>query len=223
MAVWRPAGCALAVLVVPLGVEAQATGTPSFMAPPPPQFVSSVGFFGTNGNRGNGFAFEAEYRFVPRSRRFDFGLRAGVADAANVRGSIVLAGLDARYSIYHETMAFPLDAAVTAGYGTRFGRGTRISLAPVGVTFGRRLTPPSGALLVTTYMHPKVFYISGAGDDRVGFNMGVGLNLLFARGFEFRIGGSAGDFGGFGIGFILFRPFPPQTPEVSGGGAGRGR
>jgi hypothetical protein len=199
-------------------VAAQTTGTPSFMAPPPPMFVSSVGIYGTNGNQGRGYGFEAEYRFVPRSRRFDFGFRAGVAhDTAN-GGTAKLAGIDGRYAFFHESAEFPVDAALTGGVGVRFHLHDNVTLVPVGVTVGRRLTPPSGGVLVTTYMHPKVYYIGGSPSKTIGFNMGVGLNVLFTRGFELRIGGAVGDYGGFGLGFILFRPFPPEAPEVSGGG-----
>jgi hypothetical protein len=205
-----------ALLGVPITAGAQTTGTPAFMAPPPPQFVSSIGLFGTNGNRGRGAGLEAEYRFVPRSRRFDFGFRAGIGADTLGHGTAKLVGVDGRYSFFHESPEFPVDAALTAGIGFRLRPEADLALIPIGATFGRRLTPPSGAVLVTTYMHPKVFFASESSKRSVGFNMGVGVNLLFTRGYEFRIGGSVGDYGGFGIGFILFRPFPPEAPEVSG-------
>jgi hypothetical protein len=165
-------------------------------------------------------AGELEYRFIPRSRRFDFGIRGGIAaDTGSGGGALKLLGIDTRYSFFHETPEFPVDAALTLGVGARWDSQTDQKLIPLGVTFGRHLTPPSGGVLVTTYMHPKVFYITGDGKDTVAFNMSVGFNVLFARGFEIRFGGSAGRFGGVGLGLILYRPFPPKAPEVSGGGA----
>jgi hypothetical protein len=212
-------GIGLWLVIGATSAAAQTTGTPSFMAPPPPLFVSSLGLYTSYGNRGNGLAFELEYRFIPRTRRFDFGIRAGVAADTGSNGyALKLLGVDTRYSFFHETDEFPVDAALTLGLGARWDSKTDQKLIPIGVTLGRHLTPPSGGVLVTTYMHPRLYYVTGDAKDAVVFNMGVGINVLFARGFEIRFGGTAGRFGGVGLGLNLYRPFPPKAPEVSGGG-----
>ncbi len=216
---WRWRGGSLWLLTGATAAAAQTTGTPSSLAPPPLQFVNSLGLYGSAGNRGAGLAIEGEYRFVPGSRRFDFGVRAGIASDSTSSSGLKLIGVDARYSFFHETPELPVDAALTAGIGARFGGNTDLKLVPVGVTLGRHLTPPSGGVLVTTYMHPKMVFVTGDKNDRFVFNISVGFNLLFARGVELRFGGTVGEFGGVGLGLRLFRPQAPEAPEVSGGGA----
>ena len=125
----------LALLAVAAGAAAaQETGTPIFKAPyrafETHEFGASL-----SDAEGASVALEGFYRYGKGAN--DFSVRAGFADSDG-SDTIFLIGGDFRTQVLSYSESFPLDGALTLGFGGIFGEGDDVFLLPVGLSLGRR-------------------------------------------------------------------------------------
>jgi hypothetical protein len=181
---------------------AQTTGTPIYKAPYRVFENSEFGASLSDPGEGVDFAFEGFYRFA--QARNDFGLRAGIADAAG-DDSIFLLGGDFRTQVVTYSESFPLDGAITLGLGGAFGEGDDVFLLPVGISLGRRFDVEGSSTTFTPYLHPNVVPIFGGEDDGVDFTLGLGVDIRFGDRWSARASGGLGDIEGVGISVAYLR------------------
>src|SRR4051812_1019005 len=135
---------ALALLAGAAGTSvAQETGTPIFKAPY--RAFTSHEFGGSFSDPGENvsFALEGFYRYARGQN--DFSLRGGFEDLSdNVNGvdveggTRILLGGDFRTQVLSYSESFPLDGALTLGFGANVGDGDDAYYIPVGISLGRR-------------------------------------------------------------------------------------
>ncbi len=199
----RPNGWALAAALALAAAPAagQTTGTPVFTAPERAYRNNEIAF--ALSDPGAGFALETLYHVGRGS--YDFGFRAGLADASGPgSGTRLLGGVDFRTRIFEQTEEFPLDGALTLGLGVNVGDGIALGYLPVGVSLGRRLQPEGSRISVLPYLHPVL--VPTFGDvSEVLFAIGVGVDVRFSPRVEARLSGALGDYEGIGFGVAFLR------------------
>ena len=82
-------------------------------------------------------AIEGEYRRFHKT--FDWGIQGGYMDADGSGDNLGAFGIDARAVLAKHSEDFPLDAAVTGGFGVLFSGGNTGFLIPLGVSLGRQI------------------------------------------------------------------------------------
>lgn len=197
----RLCGGLLVTLLVALAVSdsaAQETGTPIFKAPyrvfTNHEFGASLSDPGSSAD----FALEGFYGFGRNNN--DFGLRAGFADGADSLETRFLLGGDFRTRIInYSDGGFPLDGALTVGFGTNLGDGPDLFFLPVGLTFGRRFELEGSNTSFTPYAHPIMIPTFGSGDDQINFALGLGVDVRFSNSWAVRASGGLGDLEGVGV------------------------
>lgn len=182
---------------------AQETGTPIFKAPyrafESHEFGASLSDPGT----GIGFALEGFYRFG--KDRNDFSVRGGFADADG-DDTIFLIGGDFRTQVVSYSESFPLDGALTLGFGGLFGEGDDVFLLPVGISLGRRFDVEGSSTTFVPYVHPNIIPVFGGGDnDDVQFTLGLGVDIRFSERWAVRASGGLGDIEGVGVSVAYVR------------------
>lgn len=200
----------LAVLVMALGgtsvASAQTLGLPVFQSPYRAFKQNELGATFSDPGDGISWALEGQYRRADRRGRFDWGLRLAYADPEGKGGDGIFGiGADVRAPIARHTQDFPLDAAVTAGFGALFSNGNSGFLVPLGVTLGRQVMLENSSISFVPYVHPVLAPAFGDLFDDVQFGLGLGVDINLSRTWDARIGGSVGDLDGFGIGFAWHR------------------
>ncbi|MBM4186901.1 MAG: hypothetical protein FJ206_06245 [Gemmatimonadetes bacterium] len=183
-----------------LDLAAQSTGTPTFLAPYRP--FNRVEFGAQVSDPGQGFALEGFYRFA--NKRYDFGFRAGFADADGAE-TIFLAGVDFRTRIVDHSLDFPLDGALTVGLGGQFGNGASVASVPIGISLGRLVELEDSSVQFVPYLHPILAPVFGDAPSGLDFRLGLGVDVRFNRRFELRVAGALGDAEGVSIGFSILR------------------
>lgn len=194
---------ALSVLVVASPASSQTTGTPVFLSPY--RAFERVEFGGSLSDPGRGFALEGFYRFG--APRYDFGFRAGFADADN-RETVFLAGVDFRTRVVDNTEDFPLDGALTIGIGAAFGDDATVARVPIGISLGRRVLLEDSDIQFVPYFHPVIIPVlgdRGADDADIDFALGLGVDIRLSRRFDIRVSGALGDIDGLAISFAFLR------------------
>ena len=193
----------LALLVLLLGagsLAAQETGTPVFKAP---YRAFENWEFGANfSDPGTAsYAIEAFYSFGRDEN--DFGIRGGYVDYDE--GTATALGADFRRRIIHASEKFPLDGAITLGFGTQLGNNRYDSyFVPVGISLGRRIDLENSKTSFIPYFQPVIVptFYSGdtAPDGGVDFALGLGVDIRFGGRLDIRVSGGIGDIDGVAIG-----------------------
>ena len=194
---------ALALLAIPVvPAVGQETGTPVFRAPYRAFDRHEFGASMSDPGEGAGLALEGSYRFGKNAN--DFGIRAGVADSDADDNTFVIGG-DFRTQVVQYSESFPLDGALTIGFGGRFGTDQEdIYLLPVGISLGRRFEVEGSTTTFVPYVHPNLVPIFGGGDD-LGFTLGLGVDVRFGEQWAIRASGGLGDIEGVGISAAYLR------------------
>lgn len=190
------------ILIVAADLAAQSTATPVFLAPY--RAFQRIEYGASLSDPGSGIAVEGFYRFG--SKKYDIGFRGGFADTDPGRTQF-LAGVDFRTRVIDQSDDFPLDGAVTAGIGGRFGDGESQAYIPVGLSLGRRVELENSTVEFTPYFHPVLAPTFGDGsyDSGLLFGLGLGVDFSFNKKFELRVSGALGDYNGIGISFAMLR------------------
>lgn len=202
----RLCGGLLAVALVGFGggnLAAQETGTPIFKAPyrafNSHEFGASLSDPGTAVD----FALEGFYSYGRDAN--DFSLRGGFADGAGDLSTRVLLGGSFRARVLNYSESFPLDGALTVGFGTQLGDGPDLFFLPVGVSLGRRFELEGSRTTFTPYAHPVIVPTFGGGDDDVNFALGLGVDVRFSDSWSVRASGGLGDIDGVGVSLTYVR------------------
>jgi hypothetical protein len=190
----------LAGSVVP--VSAQETFTPVFRAPY--RAFENHEFGGSLSDpEGADVALEGFYGFGRNQN--DFGIRAGFADADG-SDTIFLIGGDFRTQVLTYSESFPLDGALTLGFGGIFGEGDDVFLLPLGLSLGRRFDVEGSSTTFVPYVHPNIIPTFGGGsDDDIQFTLGLGVDVRFSDRWAVRASGGLGDVEGVGISLAYIR------------------
>jgi len=141
-----------------------------------------------------------------RAPQWNFGLRAGIADAHDADVGVLL-GLDFEGSITRATNEFPLDVDWVTGAGIGVSDGAAVSI-PLGLIVGHTFRA-EGALF-TPYVSPRVvldLLFGGEGEDNsdadLDLAVDLGLDLRLSTDFMIRFGGTLGDREGVAIGVVF--------------------
>lgn len=190
------------MLIVAADLTAQSTATPVFLAPY--RALQRVEYDASLSDPGSGIAVEGFYRFG--SRKYDIGFRGGFPDTDLGRTQF-LAGVDFRTQVIDHSDDFPLDGAITAGIGGRFGDGESQAYIPLGLSLGRRVELEDSNVEFTPYFHPVLAPTFGDGtcDSRLLFGLGLGVDVSFNEKSDVRVSGALGDYNRTGISFAILR------------------
>ncbi len=179
---------------------AQETGTPVFKAPYR-SFESWEMGASLSDPKGASYAIEGFYSFG--SGPNDFGIRAGYVDQGP-QGAVAV-GVDFRRRIIHASEKFPLDGALTVGFGTQLASGAYDRFfVPIGISLGRRIDLENSKTSFVPYFQPVIvptFYGGdNAPDGGVDFALGLGVDIKFGGRIDLRVSGGIGDIDGVAIG-----------------------
>jgi hypothetical protein len=182
---------------------AQETGTPLFKAPyrafTTHEFGASLSDPGSYAD----FALEGFYGYGSGTN--DFGIRGGFADGQGGNDTRILLGGDFRTRVVSYSESFPLDGALTVGFGTQLGDGPDLFFVPVGVSLGRRFEMEGSNTTFTPYAHPVIIPTFGSGNDDVNFALGLGVDIRFSEQWAVRASGGLGDIDGVGVSLVYVR------------------
>jgi opacity protein-like surface antigen len=183
--------------------SAQETATPMYKAPYR-GFTNYEFGFDLSFPEGTDFALEGNYQFA--SGPHDFGLRAGILKCGDGCTQFDVGG-NFRTRVLRASQQFPLDGAVTVGFGGRFGEGATNFIVPVGVSLGRQLRLENSTVRFTPFIHPVLAPVFGDGEDDVAFAVGLGVDIQFSRYLTAKVSGGIGDdvLQGIGIGLAFTR------------------
>ncbi len=192
----------LTLLVLPaIPAGAQETGTPVFKAPYRSFEQYEFGASLSDPGEGVGFALEGFYRFGKDAN--DFSIRAGMADYDV--GNAFLIGGDFRTQVVKYSESFPLDGALTLGFGGTFGTNADdVYLLPVGISLGRRFDVEGSSTTFVPYAHPNIIPVFG-GDDDLLLTLGLGVDIRFGEQWAVRASGGLGDLEGVGLSVAYLR------------------
>jgi len=184
-------------------LAAQETGTPIFKAPYRAFTNHEFGASLSDPGSAADFALEGFYSYGRGNN--DFGLRAGFADGTGPLGTRFLLGGNFRTRVVSYSESFPLDGALTVGFGTNLGDGPDLFFLPVGVSLGRRFELEGSKTTFTPYVHPVVVPTFGSGNDQVNLALGLGVDVRFSQSWAVRASGGLGDIEGVGISLTYIR------------------
>lgn len=193
----------LALVALPaVDAVAQETATPVFKAPYRSFESHEFGASLSDPGEGAGIALEGFYRFG--KNRNDFSVRAGVADS-DADDNAFLIGGDFRTQVVNYSESFPLDGALTLGFGGVFGTSQDdLFLLPVGISLGRRFDVEGSSTTFVPYVHPNLVPVFGGGDD-LQFTLGLGVDVNLGEQWSIRASGGLGDIEGIGISAAYLR------------------
>ena len=179
---------------------AQETGTPVFKAPYRAFENWEIGA-SLSDPKGASYAIEGFYSFGNGPN--DFGIRGGYVDQGP-QGAVAL-GVDFRRRVIHASEKFPLDGAITAGFGTQLASGSYDAFfIPLGISLGRRIDLENSKTSFVPYFQPVIVptFFSGdnAPDGGVDFALGLGVDIKFGGRLDIRVSGGIGDIDGVAIG-----------------------
>lgn len=189
-----------AVLAVPGTAAAQIAWDSPWLLPPRPP--DGFGLFLVDVAGG-----ELGVMGMFRSPSYNFGIRAGLAEARNDDLG-VFGGLDFNGALTRSTEEFPLDIDWLVGVGVGIVDGALIS-APAGLTLGHEFEGDGVGFL--PFISPRVVLdacldCGGRNDDNdltLDFAADIGLDLRITRNFLVRFGATLGDRDGVGIGLFF--------------------
>jgi hypothetical protein len=145
-------------------------------------------------------ALEGFFGFA--SGRNDWGFRLGFVDRG--QGTDLVLGGRYRTRIVKASADFPLDAALTVGFGGSFDGGSTLRV-PIGISLGRRIGTGSSGVSFMPYFHPVLVPTFRSGDDELALAAGLGVDLRLARRLDVRVSGSFGDIEGFAVSVVWVR------------------
>ena len=146
---------------------------------------------------GGGIGLEGFYRIG--SHAWDIGFRGGF-DAPNGSGNTaLLLGVDGRTRVLTHDEGFPLDGALTLGFGGRFVSGGSEVLVPVGLSMGRRFDLEGSSVSFVPYVQPVLTPVFGSGNNHLDFTLGLGVDLRMSRRVDLRVAGGIGDLDGVSV------------------------
>ncbi|MBL8977876.1 MAG: hypothetical protein JNM53_05680 [Gemmatimonadetes bacterium] len=186
-----------------MALEAQTIFTPVMKSPYTAFKRSELGGYISDPGEGTSIALQGEYRLA--RRKFDLGFVLGYADAKGNGENLFGIGVDARAGIARHTQDFPLDAAVTGGFGVLIADGKSGFLVPMGATLGRQVLLEESNVSFTPYVHPVIIPTFGELLDDVQFGIGLGVDVALTKTFDIRVAGSLGDLEGISIGVAWHR------------------
>jgi hypothetical protein len=197
----RRCAALLAVVLLPLAPRAfaQETGTPVFAAPDRAFSSHEIGFT-ISAPADADLALEGFFGFA--SGRDDWAIRIGFVDRG--RGTDFVLGGRYRTRIVKASEDFPLDAALTVGFGGAFDGGSTLRV-PIGVSLGRRIGTGSSGVSLMPYLHPVLVPTFRSGDNELALAAGLGVDLRLGRRLDVRVAGSFGDIEGFSVGLAWVR------------------
>jgi opacity protein-like surface antigen len=184
-------------------LAAQETGTPIFKAPYRPFTSHEFGASLSDPGSAADFALEGFYSYGRGTN--DFGFRVGFADGAGALETRFLLGGNFRTRVVSYSESFPLDGALTVGFGGQLGDGPDLFFLPVGISLGRRFELEGSNTTFTPYAHPVLVPTFGGGDDDVGFALGLGVDIRFSESWAVRASGGLGDLEGVGVSLTYIR------------------
>ena len=181
-------------------LAAQETGTPVFKAPYRSFENWELGV-SLSDPKAASYAIEGFYSFGTGPN--DVGLRGGYVDQGP-QGAVAL-GIDFRRRIIHASESFPLDGALTAGFGTQLASDAYDAFfIPLGISLGRRIDLENSKTSFVPYFQPIIVptFYSGdnAPDGGVDFALGLGVDIKFGGRLDIRVSGGIGDIDGVAIG-----------------------
>jgi hypothetical protein len=182
---------------------AQETGTPIFKAPYRTFTTHELGASFSDPGSGVSFALEGFYRYGHGP--YDLSLRGGWMDLNGSAGHRVLLGADARTTILTYSESFPLDGALTLGFGAQLGDGPDSYLIPIGISLGRRFNLEGSNTTFVPYVHPVLVPVFGGGDSNLDAALGLGVDIRFSEDLALRVSGGVGDIEGVGISLAYIR------------------
>ena len=192
------------------GLAAQETGTPIFKAPY--RAFASHEFGASLSDPGSGVSYALEGFYGYGHGPYDLSIRGGWAKLnSTVNGAPVpcctryLVGGDFRARLIEYSESFPLDGALTLGFGANVGSGVDSYYVPVGISLGRRFELEGSKTSFIPYAHPVLVPRFGGGDSHVDFALGLGVDMRFSRNFAVRASGGLGDIDGVGISLTYIR------------------
>ena len=179
---------------------AQETGTPVFKAPYRAFENWELGI-SLSDPKAASYAIEGFYSFGTGPN--DVGLRGGYVDQG-AQGAVAL-GIDFRRRIIHASESFPLDGALTAGFGTQLASDAYDAFfIPLGISLGRRIDLENSKTSFVPYFQPVIVPTFYSGDNSpdggVDFALGLGVDIKFGGRLDIRVSGGIGDIDGVAIG-----------------------
>lgn len=189
---------AVLALASSAALEAQTLATPVMKSPYTSFKRSELAGYISDPGSGVSVAIQGEYRMA--RKRFDYGLAVGYADAKGNGKNLFAFGIDARAALARHTKDFPLDAAVTAGFGTLIADGKAGFLVPMGVSLGRQVLLEESKVSFTPYVNPVIAPTFGDLLDGVQFGFGLGVDVAMTPSLDIRVSGSLGDLEGIALG-----------------------
>lgn len=192
-------------LVVLLGtgdrLVAQSTGMP--VSAPPVRSFDKYTLGASLSDPGSGVAIEGWYgRAIGPG---DVTIRAGLWDPGSSSSSVFLIGADYRQLLVPHSEGFPLDGAITVGFGGNFVSGSSAFLIPVGFSLGRKFEVTDSEIRLQPYGQPLIHIVFGDASDDVLFSVGLGLEVQFSDRFALDVNGMLGDLDGLSIGVAYLR------------------
>lgn len=178
--------------------SAQESGTPVFKAPYRAFKNMEIGA-SLSDPKGGDLAFEGFYSFG--SGENDIGLRGGIIDVGSTTRAALGAGF--RRRVIQASESFPLDGALTLGFGSQLGDGPDVFFVPVGLSLGRRVQLENSKTSFVPFVQPVMVPTFWAGDNApssgVDFALGLGVDITFGGAFDLRVSGGIGDIDGVAV------------------------
>lgn len=193
----------LAAFAHVLPAPAQETGTPIFKAPYRAFTTHELGASFSDPGEGISYALEGYYRYGYGP--YDLSLRGGFEDLTGSAGTRILLGANARTQVINYSESFPLDGAITLGFGANLGDGPDAYYLPIGISLGRRFAMQGSKTTFVPYAHPVLITRFGGGDTKLDAALGLGVDLRFSDTWAVRVSGGLGDIDGVGIGLAYIR------------------
>jgi hypothetical protein len=192
---------AAALLLIPGGAAvAQSTATAVFEAPYRAFTNYELGGYLTWPS-GEDWALQGFYRWGWGKN--DIGLIGGaVQTSGGTSGSL---GADFRARVVTHSKNFPLDGALTLGFGSQFGNGNSAEFfVPIGISLGRRLLLENSSISFVPYVQPVLTPTFGDNGD-LFFTLGLGVDVQISKAVDLRLTAGVGDLDGIGFGVAWTR------------------
>jgi hypothetical protein len=191
----------VALLLIPGGAAvAQSTATAVFEAPYRAFTNYELGGYATWPSDVN-WALQGFYRWGWKKN--DIGIIGGAVDVAGgTRGTL---GADFRARVITHSNSFPLDGALTLGFGSNFGDGGSAQFfLPVGLSVGRRVLLEGSNISFVPYAQPVLTPTFGDNGDLL-FTLGLGVDVQISKAVDLRLTAGVGDLDGIGFGVAWTR------------------
>jgi hypothetical protein len=180
---------------------AQETGTPVFRAPYRPFTQYEFGAFLSAPGGSASYALEGFYSYG--YRQFDISLRGGWLQIENSGPTRGLLGADARMRVINYSEKFPMDGAITLGFGGNIGSGPDSWFLPIGLSLGRHFNLENSRTSFVPFVHPVIIPAWVGGDSELDASLGFGVDIRFPQSFSVRISGGLGDIDGVAVGLAF--------------------